>query len=115
MRIALFILLIPLLYVSCASVNVVGYRHPDHLSESYSNVLVAYPVADLVMRDKVESMIVEMMIKRGIAATASVTLFPPVKKIEEKAFYSKLVEQGIEAVVNISDASQAATPYTLPV
>ena len=97
----------------CATARISSFRDPSALNKTYSSVVVMYPIDNLSVRTKIESMAIESFTNSKVKAASSLTVYSPTKEFNESEFYQAVAKSGFETVLLVKRADSASkTSYS---
>ena len=91
-----------LLFASCTSVKISTIKNEQKKISDVSGYLVYCNIADMELRNTLESSIVEKFTEKGKKAKESILLFPPIREYSYTEINEKCMNEGLNAKLTIS-------------
>ena len=103
-----YICLFSLLFVGCASTDIVGFVKPNIELSKYNNVLVYCDIENYKYKKQLETEFQKQFTKNNIRSYKSIDLFSPLENYAESDFQSILTEKNIEIMIAVKILSTNA-------
>ena len=103
-----YICLFSLLFVGCASTDIVGVVKPNIELSKYNNVLVYSNIENYKYKKQLETEFQKQFSKNNIRSYKSIDLFSPLENYTESDFQSILTEKNIEIMLAVKILSTNA-------
>ena len=108
----LFLIILPFLFFSCASIKISTIKNDNKKLYDISGYLVYCDIADIELRTNLEKEIVNCFLKIEKKAKESIVLFPPLRDYNTTEIYEKSKENELNAKLTITQInSSSATGY----